>query len=140
MQENADSGGFGVVALRKPHSLTAMNDVCSEYWDHLNGSRAKLARVLASAVCLCWSETNEKRPPVYDLSAGEIVAYGGHCLEWLLKHDVDRPGLYVLGHALCDEMWRLLPKEKEVVETADSFPESAASGSGGTENREAVGT
>lgn len=138
MRESMNIKGIGEVKLTPPRSFVAINDLVSEYSANQK-NRAKLARLSAAAVGLCWSSENAKGAPVYDLASGEIVAYGGEVLEWLLRQKVDLPSLYENALPLFLDLWALIPKEQEVAAQADSFPEDGAPGSSGTQDSEAVG-
>ena len=114
MRDTINIKGLGAIQLEAPRSFVAINDLVSEYSANQK-SRAKLARLSAAAVGLCWSEKNVKAAPVYDLASGEIVAYGGDVLEWLLRQKCDLPSLY------------------------ETFPEKGRPGSAGAEDSQALG-
>jgi hypothetical protein len=139
MRDTINIKGLGAIQLEAPRSFVAINDLVSEYSANQK-SRAKLARLSAAAVGLCWSEKNVKAAPVYDLASGEIVAYGGDVLEWMLRNKCDLPSLYENAMPLFLELWALIPKEQEVVEQAETFPEKGRAGSAGAEDSAAVGT
>ena len=140
MTETYNLGDLGEVKVRPPHSMTAINDVCSEYLGEMDGgSRAKLARVLAAAIGISWSEENRDKPPKYNVATGEVVAFGGSMLEWLLKRGIARSDVFSMGHLITAELWAMLPKEQEVAATAASFPEDSEPGSDDTQNREKLG-
>ena len=138
MRESINIKGIGEVKLTPPRSFVAINDLVSEYSANQK-NRAKLARLSAAAVGLCWSNENAKSAPVYDLASGEIVAYGGEVLEWLMRRKADLPSLYENALPLFLDLWALIPKEQEVAAQADSFLEEGAPGSSGTQDSEAVG-
>jgi hypothetical protein len=139
MRDTINIKGLGAIQLEAPRSFVAINDLVSEYSANQK-SRAKLARLSAAAVGLCWSEKNVKAAPVYDLASGEIVAYGGDVLEWLLRQKCDLPSLYEHAMPLFLELWALIPKEQEVAEQAETFLKEGRAGSVGAEDSQAVGT
>ena len=139
MRTTINIKGLGEIKLQAPRSFVAINDLVSEYSANQK-SRAKLARLSAAAVGLCWSPDNGHSAPIYDLSSGEIVSYGGEVLEWMLRKKVDQPSLYENAVPLFLELWALIPKEKEVAEQADSFLEEGVSGSSGAEDSASMGT
>lgn len=138
MQEQYEIQGLGKVFVEAPKSFTAMNDLYLE-WVGQQSSKSKLARVNAAAVGICWSSKNKDRPPIYNLSAGEVVAYGAECLEWFFRKNVNRSDIYLAGTQIILDLVDMLPKESEVQATADSFPKEQKSGSAGAEAGEAVG-
>ena len=138
MRDTINIKGLGAIQLEAPRSFVAINDLVSEYSANQK-SRAKLARLSAAAVGLCWSEKNVKAAPVYDLASGEIVAYGGDVLEWMLRNKCDLPSLYENAMPLFLELWALIPKEQEVVEQTETFPEEGRAGSVGAEDSAALG-
>lgn len=138
MRESINIKGLGEVKLTAPRSFVAINDLVSEYSANQK-SRAKLARLSAAAVGLCWSKENDRGAPIYDLASGEIVAYGGDVLEWLLRQKCDLPSLYENALPLFLELWELIPKEQEVAVQAETFPEKGRAGSVSTEDSAAVG-
>ena len=138
MKEEYQIDGLGLVFVEAPRSFTAMNDLYLE-WVGQQASKSKLARVNAAAVGICWSAKNEDRPPIYNLAAGEILAYGAECLEWFFKRRANRGQVYVAGTEIILDLVDLLPKESEVQATADSFPETPSPGSDGVETGAAMG-
>ena len=138
MKEQYEIQGLGQVFFDAPHSFTAMNDLYLE-WVGQQSSKSKLARVNAAALGICWSSKNKDRPPIYNLSAGEILAYGAECLEWFFRKKANRSEVYLAGTQIILDLVDLLPKESEVQATADSFPKGQEPGSAGADDREAVG-
>tara|TARA_A100001515_G_scaffold27312_1_gene20922 strand:- start:619 stop:1032 length:414 start_codon:yes stop_codon:yes gene_type:complete len=137
MTDEMDIGGeLGKVKFRPPHSLTAINDACSEYMEFVGQghNKAKLGRCLAAVLGLAWSEKNPKHAPKYNVNSGEIVMYGGAMLEWLFKKGVTRSTIYAAGHILANELFLMLPKEEEVSQKAESFPDQEEAGSGDPED------
>ena len=142
MTEEMDLGGdLGKAIFRRPHSLTAINDACSEYMQFIgeDQNKAKLGRVLAAVVGLVWSEENRVPAPKYNVSSGEITQYGGAMLEWLFKRGVTRSTIYAAGHILANDIFLMLPLEKEVAGQAESFRDSSDAGSGDPQDRASVG-
>ena len=133
-----DLGGeLGEVEFRRPHSLSAINDVCSEYIQFLREDRsaAKLGRVLGAALGVAWSENNSYPMPKYNAASGEVVAYGGACVEFLFKKQVQRSRLYDAGHTISNWLFSFLPKEEEVAKQAESFRNEGGTGSDDSTNR-----
>ena len=120
MRETVNIGGFGEVILTPPNSFVAINDLISEYGGAQH-SRAKLARLSAAAIGICWSDDNDRSAPIYNVASGEIVAYGGEVLEWAMRYRVNLADLYNEARPLFTELWNLLPKEKEVAAKAEYF-------------------
>ena len=128
---------LGEIKLTPPSSVVAAHDVVAEYSQSAQ-SRAKLVRVAAAALGVCWSRDNAVRAPIYDVASGEGIAYGGGMLEWLMKKDVDPFSMLAKVTPLFADLWEMLPKVQEVDETVDYFPDEGQSGPGNTEDRETV--
>lgn len=139
MRDSITVKGLGEVKLTAPRSFVSINDLVSEYVDHQK-NKSKLARLNAAALGLCWSDANDRGAPVYDVASGEIIAYGGEVLDWLLRLKVDLPELYAEARPLFMELWELIPKEQEVTQQVDNFPEKGAVGSAGAKALKAVGS
>lgn len=120
MRESLNIKGIGEVAIAPPRSLVAVNDLVTEYSG--TKSRAKLARLSAALVGICWSRSNARRAPVYDVMGGEVIAYGAEMLEWLMGEGADLASLYTATRPVFLELWGLLPKVEEVEAAADYFP------------------
>ena len=138
MRDTVNIKGLGLINLTKPGSFVAINDLISEYGGSA-GSRAKMARLSAAALGISWGKNEGLWPPIYDVSSGEIIAYGGEMLEWLLSKRADLPSVYVETRPLFTELWALMPTEKEVADKVDYFLEGGDAGAGGSEDREALG-
>ena len=138
MRKTIDIKGLGSINLSQPGSLVAINDLISEYGGSA-GSRAKMARLSAAALGIAWGKNEGLYPPIYDVSSGEIIAYGGEMLEWLLAKRADLPSVYTQTRPLFTELWALMPTEKEVAEKADYFPKGGEAGARDPEDREEVG-
>lgn len=137
MRQTIEVKGLGVVHIRAPRSFVTINDLVSEYTGN-QSNRAKLARLCAAVICVCWSEENERGAPVYDVASGDVIAFGGEALEWMIRKKVDLGEMYTAARPMFIELWEQLPKEKEVSQKAGSFLESGESGSAGLENSEGV--
>lgn len=138
MREKSTIAGLGEILFRAPRSFAAMNDLYVE-WAAQQHCKSKLARVSAAAVCICWSEDNDDRPPIYNLAAGDVIAYGAECIEWFFRKNASRSDVYVLGTELILDCVDLLPKEKEVEASAESFPKQPEAGPSGDAVGEGVG-
>ena len=55
-------GKLGSVAVVPPTSFAIISDLCSEYNE--KASRAKLARLCAAAIGVCWDRSKNDKPPV----------------------------------------------------------------------------
>ena len=137
MRQTIQVKGLGEVHIRAPRSFVTINDLVSEYTGN-QSNRAKLARLCAAIICACWSEDNEQGAPVYDVASGDVIAFGGESLEWMIRKKVDLGEMYTAARPLFIELWEELPKEKEVSQKADSFLESGELGSTGAENSKGV--
>lgn len=130
--------GFGTVKLTSPRSLVAINDLVAEF-SAASEKRSLLARLCAGLVGVCWSEENEKSFPVYDLSKGDILAFGTECLDFLLKSGCTLESVYNETLPLFSVLWDQMPKAKEVAAKEAFFREEGSNGSIGAEDREMVG-
>jgi hypothetical protein len=137
MRESITLPKIGAVKLAKPSSVVAAHDVVAEYSQSAQ-SRAKLVRIAAAALGICWSRENEVRAPIYDVASGEVIAYGGGMLEWLMKKDVDPFSMLAKVTPLFADLWEMLPKVQEVDQAVDYFPDEGQPGSGDIEDRKAV--
>ena len=139
MRDKVSIGGLGEITLVQPRSFVSINDLVSEYSANQN-NKAKLARLSAAAMCICWCRTNTPKAPLYDVASGEIIAYGGQCLEWFIGQGVDLKSLYAEARPLFLELLDLIPKAKEVAAEQAYFPEQQGQPrSNDNEDREAVG-
>lgn len=130
MRESIEVEGLGLVKIRPPRSFVTINDLVSEYTGNTQ-NRGKLARLCAAVLCVCWSEENDRGAPVYDVASGDIIAFGGEALEYMIRRKVDLGDMYQKTRPLFLELWALLPKEQEVSQQAQSFPEGSEPGSVG---------
>ncbi len=127
---------LGEIKLTPPNSIVAAHDVVAEYSGPKN--RAKIVRIAAAALGICWSRDNALKAPIYDIASGEIVAYGGSMLEWLMKKDCDPFSMLDEVTPLFADLWKMLPKVQEVDETVDYFPDKGQPGPGDIEDRTTV--
>ncbi len=133
MRDTITIKGLGEVHLQPPKSYVAINDIISEYSANQE-KRSKLARLSAAALGVCWSDKNATAAPVYDVNDGEIIAYGGEMLDWLMRQKVELASFYTQTGPLFFELYDLIPKEKEVADQADSFPIEGDAGLSGAED------
>jgi hypothetical protein len=111
-------GKLGAVAVIKPRSFAAINDLCSEWTD--TASRAKLARLCGAAVGVCWDfAKHPKGPPRYAIEAADPVAYGGAVIDWLYAKDISPALVYPAGRELIEWLFGHIPTEIEVAEAED---------------------
>lgn len=121
--EAFDLGNFGTIPATRPRSFAAINDLCAEWTD--NSSRAKMARLCAAAIGLCWDRDEKPNgPPRYNVAVAEPIAYGGVVLDWLAAKNVPLSKVYKVGSELILQVAETLPLETEVTETED-FSEAA---------------
>jgi hypothetical protein len=141
MRKSLNIKGVGEVNLTKPRSFAAISDLNVDWWAaQSGGSHSTLSRLVAAAIGISWDHhRNELSAPVYDVARGNIAAFGGEMLDFLLKRGAVPASIYN-KRELVNELWDLLPKEAEVEATADSFPEEdGVAGSGSVANSEGVG-
>ena len=124
MRESIDIQGVGEVFLTKPRSFAAISDLNVDWWAaQQGGTHSKLSRLVAAAIGLAWDrQRNDLGPPVYDVAAGNITAFGGEMLDYLLKRGAVPASIYG-KRELINDLWDLLPKEAEVAAVAESFSE-----------------
>jgi hypothetical protein len=116
--DKIDLGKLGEVAVAKPRSFAAINDLCAEWTD--TASRAKLARLCGAAVGICWDyDVQPKGPPRYSVEAAEPVAYGGAVIDWLYSKDISPALVYPAGRELVEWLFGHIPTEAEVTEAED---------------------
>jgi len=139
MRDEIKIEGLGVVYLRRPKSFVVINDLISEYGANQE-NRARLARLSAAILGVCWDhDRNKNHPPIYDAAGADCIRYGGEVLEWLIVRKTVLPDLYSKTLPLFVEIWNLMPKEEEVSEKADYFPEEGNAGPGSAENSKGLG-
>ncbi len=124
MRNTIEIQGVGEVFLTKPRSFAAISDLNVDWWAaQQKGAHAKLSRLVAAAIGMAWDRTrNELSPPVYDIGQGDVTAFGGEMLDWLLRRGAVPASIYE-KRDLVNDLWNLLPKEADVAATAESFPE-----------------
>ena len=140
MRESITIQGVGEVKLAKPRSFAAISDLNVDWWAaQSGGSHSTLSRLVAAAIGIAWDRSNELKPPIYDVAQGNVTAYGGAMLDFLLKRGAVPASIYE-KRELVNELWNLLPKEAEVAAAAESFPEeNGMAGSGSTADSEGMG-
>ncbi len=117
-------GKLGTVRVETPGSFAIVSDLCAE-WNE-NASRAKLARLCAASIGVCWGKDNTgKSPPRYDFTAADPVGYGGAVLDWLHAFNVPMSTVYEAGGKLIGELFAMIPTESEV-QKAEDFTEPEA--------------
>ena len=122
--EAIELGKLGTVQVSQPGSFAVVSALCAE-WNE-KATRAKLARLCAAAIGVCWDKTNEGRsPPRYDFVAADPVGYGGTVLDWLFQFGVPMSIVYDAGGGLITELFGMIPTESEV-EAAENFTEPEA--------------
>ena len=133
--------GLGDVQLVKPFSFAAISDLNVRWREEQErGNRVGLSRLVAAAIGIAWDRSaNDGNPPIYNVASGMILADGGDMMDYLLK-DGALPASIYDKRILVKELWALLPKEVEVAEATDNFPEeNGMAGRGGSADIEAVG-
>lgn len=116
--QSIELGKLGAVAVTRPRSYAAINDLCAEWVD--TAGRAKLARLCAAAVGMCWDHDKaDKSPPRYSVEAADPVAYGGAVLDWLYRYKVSPALVYPAGRELVEWLFGHIPTESEVAEVED---------------------
>jgi hypothetical protein len=114
---------FGTVSAVQPRSFAAINDLAAEWSE--TSSRAKLARLCAAAIGLCWDhEETPDGPPRYNLAVADPIAYGGVILDWVYKKRIPLTQIYQVGSDLVLQLAAVIPNESEVAE-AEDFSEAA---------------
>lgn len=124
MRDSIDIQGVGEVFLTKPRSFAAISDLNVDWWAaQQGGTHSKLSRLVAAAIGVAWDHhRNELHPPRYDVAQGNVTAFGGEMLDFLLKRGAVPASIYE-KRELVNDLWDLLPKEAEVAAAAESFPE-----------------
>jgi len=118
---------LGQIQLEPPRSFAAVYDLVNVY-GNVRGKHSKLARLCCAALGICWASTNEgRRPPEYDLSEGDPVAYGGVVMHWLANQKVDLGPIYDHGNSIITQVYGCLPSAGEV-EAAKDFSVVSAEG------------
>ena len=111
-------GKLGTVEVVQPLSFSVVSDLCAE-WNE-TATRAKLARLCAAAIGVCWDRNkNAKRPPLYDTTAADPIGYGGVVLDWLYKEGAAMSTVYEAGGALMSVLFGVIPTEDEVLKAED---------------------
>ena len=122
--DSIELGKLGSVAVLKPRSFAAINDLCSEWTD--TASRAKLARLCGAAVGICWDfDKHPKGPPAYAIEAADPVAYGGAVIDWLYARDISPALVYPAGRELIEWLFGEIPTEAEVAD-AEVFSDAGS--------------
>ena len=117
-------GKLGSVECVQPQSFSVVSDLCAE-WNE-TATRAKLARLCAAAIGVCWDrKNNDQSPPLYDTTAADPIGYGGVVLDWLYKQGAPMSTVYEAGGVIMGTLFGTIPTEEEV-EQAENFiePES----------------
>ncbi len=118
---------LGQIQLEPPRSFAAVYDLVHVFGT-VKDKPSKLARLACAALGICWGSSNTgKRPPEYDLSEGDPVAYGGAVMHWLAKQKVDLEPIYGGGIEIIGNVYQSLPSAGEV-EAAKDFSVVSAEG------------
>ena len=125
--EAFDLGRYGIVTATQPRSFAAINDLAAEWSE--TSSRAKLARLCAAAIGMCWDRDEQpESPPRYNVAVADPIAYGGVVLDWLYAKKVPLTPVYKAGSDLILQLAEVIPSEQEVSAAEDfSDPEPVAS-------------
>ena len=116
--DSIELGKLGTVQCVQPASFSVVSDLCAE-WNE-TATRAKLARLCAAAIGVCWDRNkNTKRPPFYDTTAADPIGYGGVVLDWLYKEGAAMSTVYEAGGSLMSHLFGTIPTEKEVLKAED---------------------
>ena len=116
--EAFDMGTLGTVKAVQPRSFAAINDLCAE-WSEAS-SRARLARLCAAAIGMCWDRDDKPKAPArYNVAVADPIAYGGVVLDWVYAQKVPVSLVYAAGSALVLELVDVIPSETEVAKTED---------------------
>lgn len=119
--ETIKLGKLGTVQCVQPASFSVVSDLCAE-WNE-TATRAKLARLCAAAIGVCWDrKANDKKPPIYDTTAADPIGYGGVVLDWLYQQGAPMSAVYEGGGVLMSHLFGTIPTEAEVVQ-AENFTE-----------------
>ena len=111
-------GKLGTVQCVQPASFSVVSDLCAE-WNE-TATRAKLARLCAAAIGVCWDrKKNEKNPPIYDTTAADPIGYGGVVLDWLYTQGAPMSSVYEAGGILMSHLFGTIPTEDEVTKAED---------------------
>jgi hypothetical protein len=140
MRDSIEVTGLGTIHLTRPRSFVAISDLnCDWHAAQEVDARAKMGRLVAAGIGLAWDHSKgQHRPPVYDVMAGNMVAYGADVLDWMLRNGAVANSIYA-QREIVDELWDFLPKEADVAAATDSFLNgSGQSGPGGVEAGQAV--
>jgi len=136
MRESINIHGLGEIKLSEPRSLVSISDISAEWSGQT--SNAKVSRLMAATLGLSWSRENSLKAPLYDVSTGEILGYGGVVLEFLIGKGVAPADLYRSCPSLIVDLLELLPSEKEVSKAEEFFQEEGESGQDDSQHREGV--
>ena len=116
--ENIELGKLGSIQVVQPGSFAVVSDLCAE-WNE-TASRAKLARLCAASIGVCWDRNaDQEKPPRYDMTAADPIGYGGVVLDWLHARKIPMSSVYQAGGVLIGELFRLIPTEAEVERVED---------------------
>ena len=116
--EEKELGKLGSVQCVQPASFSVVSDLCAE-WNE-TATRAKLARLCAAAIGVCWDRKgNDKKPPLYDTTAADPIGYGGGVLDWLYKEGAAMSTVYEAGGVLMSHLFGAIPTEIEVLKAED---------------------
>ena len=116
--EAIELGKLGTGQCGQPASCSVVSDLCAE-WNE-TATRAKLARLCAAAIGVCWDRKgNDKKPPLYDTTAADPIGYGGVVLDWLYKEGAAMSPVYEAGGVLMSHLFGAIRTEIEVLKAED---------------------
>ena len=109
---------IGEIQLCRPTSFAAIYDVVNEWGGLYNTNQiqtARGARLLCAVIGMCWAPENAgARPPDYQVTTGDPIAYGGQMMDWLARYEVELLPIYQRGTELIMELNTELPTQPDV--------------------------
>lgn len=109
---------IGEIQLCRPTPFAAIYDVVNEWGGLYNTNQiqtARGARLLCAVIGMCWAPENAgARPPDYQVTTGDPIAYGGQMMDWLARYEVELLPIYQRGSDLIVELNSELPTQPDV--------------------------
>ena len=109
---------IGEIQLCRPTSFAAIYDVVNEWGGLYNTNQiqtARGARLLCAVMGMWWGKENAgARPPDYQVTTGDPIAYGGQMMDWLARYEVELLPIYQRGSDLIVELNSELPTQPDV--------------------------
>jgi len=125
--ESVEIGKLGKVAVSLPARYAPAQDLLSIYG---SGNPALMFRGCAAAIgiaCRLGLMRHRVVSPVYDVSVGDPVAYGGAMLEVLFDAGLTRGDITLAGSRIQTAMWqKMQPVTEPEVSAVEDFSEPAA--------------